>query len=130
MGGLEGNYKVNDILSFKFGFGFAAFAQNVTSDSTSIKDTVVRKDVGTSSGIGSLIKLGPGKLDIELRLGSQENKEIADNLTIYPFVDLKYGWALNKFFAMTPRVRMFVTKEANDNFSIATRPELMFTASF
>ncbi|NLD98935.1 MAG: hypothetical protein GX640_03605 [Fibrobacter sp.] len=128
MGGLEGNYKVNDGVSFKFGFGFAAFAQNVTSDTTS-KDSIVRKDIGTNGGIGSTIKLGSGKLDIELRIGSQEDKELDDNLTLYPFVDLKYGWAVNKYFVITPRVRLFVSA-AENNTTIATRPEIMFTGSF
>ena len=75
------------------------------------------------------IKLGSGKLDIELRIGSQEDKELDDNLTLYPFVDLKYGWAVNKYFVITPRVRLFVSA-AENNTTIATRPEIMFTGSF
>lgn len=129
MVGFEGNYKVNDAVSFKFGFGFAIFAQNVTSDTTS-KDTLVRKDVGTNGGIGSTIKVGPGKLDVELRIASQENNVLKDNLTLYPYVDLKYGWAVNKYFVIMPRVRLFVTTEANDNLTIKTRPEVIFTGSF
>jgi len=129
MGGLEGNLKVNDIVSFRAGFGFAIFRQNIVNDAASA-DFIVKKEVGTNGGVGTAIKIGPGKLDFEFRIGGYNDRVIDDNLTVYPFFDLKYGWAANKYFTIMPRIRMFITNESNDNVTIATRPELIFTGSF
>jgi hypothetical protein len=126
MGGIEGTYKLNDGVSFRFGYGIAVLAQN---DPTS-KDTIVKNDVGMNYGAAANVKAGPGKIDLELRMASLDNTKIEDETTFYPFVDAKYIWGVNKYFTITPRVRLFITNAANNDYTVITRPELMFTSAF
>lgn len=129
MGGIEGGIKVNDAFSLRFGYGFAAFNQNVLSD-TSSSESVQTKQIGMNGGIGSTISIGPGKLDVDLRIGYDEDLKTEKDREVFPFLDSKYTWALNKHFSIAPRLRIFVTTTEKEITTVKTRPELMFTGSF
>lgn len=129
MGGLEGNIKINKSFTLRFGYGFALFYQNVLSDTTSTKDVSIEQ-VGMNGGVGSTISFGPGKLDLDFRIGSDENKKATDSREIYPYIETKYNWALNKNFSVIPRLRIFITTTDTEKTSVKTRPEIIFSGAF
>ena len=55
---------------------------------------------------------------------------------VYPFLDFKYGWAVNKNFVICPRIRFFMgesqaaTAIRPYDTRLTTRPELIFTGVF
>lgn len=129
MGGVDGSFKINGDVSLRFGYSAAIFKQNVTSDSTSSND-IVKKQVGMNGGIGSTVKLGAGKLDLDFKIASDDNMEIDNDKEFYPYIDARYSIPFNKYFSMMPRIRMFITSTENDVTTIKSRPELIFTGSF
>jgi hypothetical protein len=163
--GLDYGYKINDGLIARAGFGYARNSNRnsyKTSDSTyniildyyadpffmatkndtvnKVTDSTLFDRWGTNLNVGVTAKLGPGKLDFDFNLSSEQNgynKNIDD---WYPFFDLKYGWALNKNFVVMPRIRLFFSEPKSAvkvgsamvkyNNMLNSRPEIIFTGVF
>lgn len=129
MGGLQGDIKINQAFSLRFGYGFAVFYQNVLSDSSSVRDVVV-KQIGMSGGVGTSIEMGPGKLDLDLKIGSDDDRETQLDRQIFPYIETLYTWVLNKHFSIRPRFRIFITTTETEKTIVKSRPELIFNGSF
>jgi len=129
MGGLQGDIKINQAFSLRFGYGFAVFYQNVLSDSSSVKDEAVRQ-VGMNGGVGSSLELGPGKLDLDLKIGSDDDRKTKKDKQIFPYIETLYTWNLNKHFSIKPRLRIFITTTETEKTTVKSRPELIFNGSF
>jgi hypothetical protein len=129
MGGLQGDIKINQAFSLRFGYGFAVFYQNVLSDSSSAKDVVVRQ-IGMNGGVGSSLQIGPGKLDLDLKIGSDDDRETQMDKQIFPYIETLYTWVLNKHFSVRPRLRVFITTTETEKTVVRSRPELIFNGSF
>jgi hypothetical protein len=147
-GGFDVGYKLNDIVNFRAGFGYAYIANTntyaagdsvlkVPYDATQGKaaDTLYDRR-GMNITAGSTIKAGPGKIDIDFNFGTNEDKAVTtDNLGMFQFFDLKYGWAVNKNFIIMPRVRVYLGEVekgvvGKDVFNFRTWPELMIFGMF
>jgi hypothetical protein len=125
--GVDFGYNLNDNVQLRAGF---AVAQNANSNSAKKNDTLFSR-LGTNSNIGSTMKVGPGKLDIDLSLSSEYNDKNQNVNDLYPYADFKYGWTINKNFMITPRCRLyFVLPEVEYDYKLNTRPEVIFTGSF
>lgn len=129
MGGLQGDIRINQVFSLRFGYGFAVFYQNVLSDSSSIKDVAV-KLLGMNGGVGTSIAVGPGKLDLDLKIGSDDDLETSKDKQIFPYIETLYTWVLNKHFSIRPRLRFFITTTETERTVVKSRPELIFNGSF
>jgi hypothetical protein len=143
--GVDIGYKVNDAIKLRAGFGIA---QNSNFNSNGPNDTVYTNPfnpnadstkrertpfirLGTNSKIGTTIKLGPGKIDFDVALSSEYDGKDSTVNDLYPFVDLKYGWSVNKNFIIMPRIRLFyIFPKTVWDYKLTTRPELIFTGSF
>jgi hypothetical protein len=155
--GLNLGYKMNDGVCFRAGFGYArnsnrnSYKNFTTGTPNTIYDTygdpfaitsktdTVNKIVdsvefdrwGTNLNVGATVKMGPGKLDFDFNLSSEQDMYNVNVNNWYPFFDLKYGWALNKNFIIMPRVRLFFTEpKTGYNNELKTRPELIFIGTF
>ncbi len=125
--GIDFGSKIGDNVKLRAGFGIA---QNSNLASAKRNDSLFIR-LGTNSFVGSTILLGPGKLDIDLSLSSEYNGKDTNVNDIYSFVDLKYGWSVNKNFVIMPRCRLFFAyPKAYYNSKLTTRPELIFIGSF
>jgi hypothetical protein len=142
--GADFGYKLSEAVSFRAG---VAYAQNsnensygpndtVLSDpfntgSSKTRDTVMYKRSGVNVTLGGSARLGPGKFDADVNLSTDKNAQNANIDDQYVFVDLKYGWLLNKNFILMPRVRLFISmpKTGYDS-KLTTRPELIFNGTF
>lgn len=129
MGGLQGDIKLSQAFSVRFGYGFAVFHQNVLSDTSSVKDVAI-KQVGMNGGVGTSLAVGPGKWDVDLKIGSDDDLEAQSDKQIFPYIETLYTWALNKHFAIRPRLRIFITTTETEKTIVKTRPELIFNGSF
>jgi hypothetical protein len=143
--GVDLGYPVNDIIKLRAGFGIA---QNTNMNSYGNNDSVYidpfdpskgttreRAEfnrLGTNTNLGSTIKLGPGKLDVDFNFSTEyDKKDTANVKDYYPFVDVKYGWTANKNFIIMPRCRLFfVYPKAAYNSKLTTRPELILNGTF
>jgi hypothetical protein len=141
--GVDGTYKLNSEVTFRAGFGLAMNSNKNSADPNNVIsnaffsgiDSAKFDRTGTNSNIGSTIKLGPGKLDIDLNLSTEKNSLDAVTDDLYGFVDLKYGWAIEKNFIVTPRIRLFYTSPkavatATYDNKLTIRPELILTGTF
>jgi hypothetical protein len=125
--GVDFGCKVNDNFKLRAGFGVA---QNSNIASAKKNDSIFIR-LGTNSNVGTTIKMGPGKLDFDFNISSEYNGKDTNVNDLYPFVDLKYGWSVNKNFIIMPRCRLFfVYPKAVYDSKLTTRPELIFTGSF
>lgn len=129
MGGLQGDMKISQGFSLRFGYGFAVFYQNVISDSSSIKDVAV-KQIAMNGGVGTSLELGPGKLDLDFKIGSDDDQKAQLDKQIFPYIETLYTWALNKHFSIRPRLRFFITTTETEKTTVKSRPELIFNGSF
>ena len=129
--GLDAGYKMSDMVNFRAGFGMAMIANKNTALPT---DTLYDRQAMNIT-LGSTIKLGPGKLDLDFNFGTNEDKKIASSLADYEFIDVKYGWAVAKNFIIMPRTRVYLgqvpapgitTKASN----VRVWPELMLFGAF
>ena len=125
--GVDFGYNVNENVKLRAGFGIA---QNSNISSAEKNDPLFIR-LGTNSNIGSTIKLGPGNLNVDLVLSSDYDGKDTTVSDLYPFVDLKYGWNINKNFIIMPRCRLFfVFPKVAWDYKLATRPELILSGSF
>jgi hypothetical protein len=124
-GGLDVNYKVNPGLSFRAGFGVAHLSNENSGDSTNQYDRT-----GTNWAVGTVIKAGPGKIKCDFVISYNSDSEKNDSTNVYPFVDLKYIWGINKYFSITPRLRGFWYFYPDDHMDRFIRPEIIFTGEF
>lgn len=142
--GADLGYKLSDAVSFRAG---VAYAQNSNKNSYGPNDTILTDPFNTASAktrdtvmyersginvtLGGSAKLGPGKLDADFNLSTDKNAQNANVDDRYSFVDLKYGWAVNKNFIIMPRVRLFIAmpKVTYDS-KLTTRPELILNGTF
>lgn len=130
--GLDAGYKLSDIVNFRAGFGMAMIANKNTALPA---DTLYDRQAMNIT-LGSTIKLGPGKLDLDFNFGTNEDKKLKNNGSTYEFIDLKYGWGVAKNFTIMPRTRVYLgqvadpagtTKKANN---MRVWPELMLFGAF
>jgi hypothetical protein len=64
-------------------------------------------------------------------LSTDVNNKVDSTQVIYPFVDLKYSWAVNKNFTIMPRTRMFFTiPEVKYDMKLQVRPEIILFGTF
>ncbi|MDD5673763.1 MAG: hypothetical protein PHC61_06355, partial [Chitinivibrionales bacterium] len=134
--GLDAGYKLSDMITLRSGIGYA---QNSNDNSYRVTDTAIVdplntkpfKRSGINFNIGATVKVGPGKIDGDFNLSTCKDDKNTNINDLYPFVDLKYGWAVNKNFILMPRCRFFIQlpKTAYD-YKLTTRPELIFTGTF
>jgi hypothetical protein len=127
--GIDAKIKAGKMVSFHGGFGFAMFSNVNTYDPTDTTQTEFNH-TGTNSWIGTAIKAGPGKVNLDVLLSTDEDKEKANSQILYPFVDLKYGWGVNRHFIIMPRVRVFLTNPEKGASVIQTWPEIMLFGVF
>ena len=125
-GGMELGYKVSDHITTHAGIGVAKIS-NHNSKADTVKAYIRR---GINFTCGTAMKVGPGKLLFDFNLSSNEDLEKKESKEIYPFIDLKYGWGLNKHFTIMPRVRCYWYNLPENQHNIMTWPELIFTGSF
>jgi hypothetical protein len=157
--GFDFGCKVSDGMVCRAGFGYARNSNrethsrtntvyNIYSDPILGKPDTVNKMVdsaafdrwGTNLNVGTTITLGPGKLDFDFNLSSQQNAYDTTVSDWYPFFDIKYGWALSKNFIVMPRVRLFFSELKSAvlvngtyyhyNNMLKTRPELILMGTF
>ena len=152
--GFDLGYKVNPDIVLRGGFGYARNSNlnsyknadgtynmmyDVIPDPTVSKTDTINSKLdnvgfdrwGTNLNVGTTIALGPGKLDLDFNLSNEQNSCDTTVNDWYPFVDVKYGWALTKNFILMPRVRFFmVAPHVKYDFKETTRPELIFTGVF
>ncbi len=129
MGGFQGDIKINPAFSLRFGYGFAVFYQNVLSDSSSVKDVAI-KQIGMNAGVGTSLEIGPGKLDLDLKIGYDDDRESQMDKQYFPYIEALYSWVLNKHFSIIPRLRIFITSAETEKTTVRSRPELIFSGSF
>lgn len=131
--GIDCGIQASKSLSLRCSYAVAVFEQNVINDSTGqgigSQETVHTDRIGMIGGLGLTALFGPGKLDFDIKVSSDNNLKIDNSKILYPYLDLIYAIKLNKYFAITPRVRMFITSK-KDNLSIITRPDLIFNTAF
>jgi hypothetical protein len=143
--GIDLGYKLSDAVSLRGGFGYA---HNSNENAYVAGDSVLKDPFDAGKGkkpgrpfdargvnitLGTSIKAGPGKFDLDFNLSTDANAEDSTVNAVYPFGDLKYGWALNKNFIVMPRLRFFVgLPSASPTYAtkLTTRPELIFVGSF
>jgi hypothetical protein len=145
-GGLDLGYKINPTFNLRAGFGYA---QNSNTNSYVAGDSTAKdpfdltkgkvlvgkfKERGINSNIGTTIILGVAKVDVDFNLSTDNDTEKPKVAAIYPFVDLKCGFSLNKNFIVTPRCRFFISsfsdETADYKSKLTIRPELIFTGMF
>ena len=125
LGGIDVGYKLSKQATFRLGAGLAS-----NGNKNSKPDSVYER-IGSNGNIGTTIICGPGKLDLDYYLSTDENTKINNSRNYYQLIDVKYGWVANKYFTITPRLRYFInTNEANKKWNNAIRPELIFAGSF
>ncbi len=128
-GGMDGDIKINNNFSLRFGYGCAIFYQNVLSDTSSSEDVTI-KQIGINGGVGASVNIGPGRFDLDFKIGSDDDKESLMDKEIYPYIETLYSWMLNKYFIIRPRLRIFITTSEIEKTIVKTRPELIFSGSF
>jgi hypothetical protein len=149
--GTDLGYKINSDVTLRAGFGFAqnsndnSFDPNnplgnmILKDPLSPFDTVTNPHImdkphertGINMGVGTTVKLGPGKLDFDFNYSIDKDDKDTTVNDAYPFVDLKYGYPLNKNFIVMPRVRLFFSLPHTTYSSMLTAwPELMIFGTF
>jgi len=128
--GVEAGYKASSVACLRLGVGYA----QMSNENSRLSTDPAIEEQGVNGNIGTTLKWGPGKLDFDFNLSTDENKKKADSRVMYPFVDLKYGWAVNKNFTITPRTRLFFTRAAGNDSKYITKfttwPELIIFGSF
>ncbi len=125
-GGLNFLFKFSDAASMNTGIG-AARISNKNSRSDTIPEY---KRTGVNATAGTAIKIGPGKLNFDFQISFNNDSKKKDSLEVYPFVDLKYGWNVNKHFTLMPRMRGFWYIYPNEKVKSLVRPEIIFAGSF
>jgi hypothetical protein len=80
--------------------------------------------------VGSSLQIGPGKLDLDLKIGSDDDRETQMDKQIFPYIETLYTWVLNKHFSVRPRLRDFITTTETEKTVVRSRPELIFNGSF
>jgi hypothetical protein len=125
-GGLDANYKINDAALITAGFGIA----HISNENSRTGTTAEYDRTGINATVGTVIKLGPGKLNFDFNISFNDDSKKEDSLQMFPFIDLKYGWSINKYFSIMPRIRGFWYIYPDDRINTLLRPEIIFTGSF
>jgi hypothetical protein len=124
--GLDFLFKFNDIASMNAGIGAAHISNKNTKNAT----TPEYKRTGVNAAAGTAIKMGPGKLNFDFIISFNKDSMKKDSLEVYPFVDLKYGWNVNKYFTLMPRFRSYWYIYPDERVKTILRPEIIFNGSF
>lgn len=125
-GGLDFLFKFNEAASMNAGVG----AAHITNKNSKTGTTPEYKRTGINAAAGTAIKMGPGKLNFDFVISFNKDSMKKDSMEVYPFVDLKYGWNVNKFFTLMPRIRGFWYIYPNETVKTMIRPEIIFTGAF
>ena len=107
--GLDAGYKAGDMVNFRAGFGMAM----ISNKNTALPTDVLYDRQGMNIILGSTIKAGPGKLDLDFNIGTNEDKKLTNNGSTYEFIDVKYGWGVAKNFTIMPRTRVYLGQVAD-----------------
>ncbi len=146
--GFAGEYKINDKIGVT-ACGAMAMHNNsntfTTPDSIlhlttpTPHDSIIKRSVaefdytGIMGGVGGYAKIGPGKLELDFKVSTNENTKIANSKATFLFADIKYGFCMleqaRKNITIMPRVRFFPSSWNNYS-KLETRPELMFIGKF
>lgn len=128
--GLETGYKISDKACVRFGLGYA----RMSNENSALPARTVFDEEGVDGNIGTTLSVGPGKFNFDFTLSTDQNNNIADSRIFYPFVDMKYGWEVNKNFTILPRTRLFFTRAAENDGRYITKfitwPEIIIFGSF
>lgn len=132
--GFSGSYKLNDVVSVRANAGYATFGNANSHNSNNTADSIEFNRVGTLAGVGATVKVGTGKLQLDVNYSSDENtKTTKSSLYNFYYGDIKYNWSTYKNFEITPRVRIY-RQEFPDGNALKSkteiRPELIFTGKF
>lgn len=125
-GGIDLGYKFSDLVSVRCGFGI----MGLSNDNITVNKDSIYQRLGMNFTSGATAKLGPGKLDLDFNFSTDKDLEDSNSLIKYPFIDLKYGLALNKNFSIIPRLRFFITLNHDESSLLIGRPELIVSGSF
>lgn len=123
--GVDGGYKLDDNISFRAGLGYAMLS-NINSRLPS--ETLYDRS-GLNINVGSTVKAGPGKLDVDANYSFDADGQIATGQTDYYYFDLKYGWAVYKGFNVIPRARLYMSTTQTAMY-VKGRPELILSWAF
>jgi hypothetical protein len=128
--GVEAGYKVSSAACVRLGLGYAHMANK----NSRLPAQAEFDEEGVDGNIGTTLALGPGKLDCDFTLSTDENSKAGVSRAYYPFVDVKYGWAVNKNFTIKPRTRLFFTRAAKNDSKYVTKfvtwPEIILYGEF
>jgi hypothetical protein len=125
-GGLDLLFKFSEAASMNAGFG----AAHITNKNSKTGTTPEYRRTGINAAAGTAIKMGPGKFTFDFIISFNKDSMKKDSLEVYPFVDLKYGWNVNKYFSLMPRMRGFWYIYPNETVKTMIRPEIIFTGAF
>jgi hypothetical protein len=134
--GVEAGYKVSGAACVRLGLGYA----RMSNKNSGMQMLIPFDEEGVDGNIGTTLSLGPGKFNFDFTLSTDEDNwrdkytNFADSRVYYPFVDLKYGWEVNRNFTILPRMRLFFTRAAENDGRYITKfaawPELIIFGSF
>lgn len=128
--GVEAGYKVSSAACVRLGLGYA----RMSNENSRLPAQAAFDEEGVDGNIGTTLVLGPGKLNFDFSLSTDENNNLGDSRVYYPFVDLKYGWEVNRNFTILPRTRLFFTRAAENDGRYITKfttwPEIIIFGSF
>jgi hypothetical protein len=142
--GIDAVYKCCDAACIRAGFGYAQNSNDYSyaPGERTLKNPLNPTDTTTTavnpsqrSGInvnaGTTVNLGPGKLDFDFNFSTDHDAKDSTVNDGYSYLDLKYGWAVNKNFVIKPRIRFYIVnpKTVYDS-KLTTRPELILEGSF
>ena len=135
--GTDAGYTLSDMVNLRAGFGMAMISNKNAPQLLAGGATEAAYDrQGMNFTLGSTIKAGPGKLDLDINYGTNDDKKLTNNMSSYEFIDLKYGWAVAKNFTIMPRTRLYLSQLATPagttmkTYNERAWPELMLFGAF
>lgn len=123
--GIDGVCKIGEVASIRGGFGFAMLSNKYSH----LPADALQNRRGLNINLGTTIKAGPGKIDVDGNYSFDKNAEDDNSLTNYSFMDLRYGWIVYKGFTLTPRTRLFISSTEH-TLNLKTRPEIILSWAF
>lgn len=135
--GTDAGYKLCDIANLRAGFGMAMISNKNAPQLLAGGVTEAAYDrQGMNITLGSTIKAGPGKFDLDFNYGTNDDKKLTNNMSYYEFIDVKYGWSVAKNFTIMPRTRVYLGQVADlagttmKTYNERLWPELMLFGAF
>ncbi|MFP4415768.1 MAG: hypothetical protein ACOC41_00075 [Chitinivibrionales bacterium] len=155
-GGFSARYAFSDKFQLSAKFGYAQLSNENSGAATVIideyefidtttnrvavgRDTLIADETALDkaaliAGLRGSVEAGPGSFIFELAYSSNDNQDLDDAMTHYLFGDFNYGWKLNPYMTLMPRVRVFTTlfgeSDEQNEMKTEIRPEFQFIAHF